>query len=175
MTEYCIKYSLATGLELARFSGPEGISQAQFMAVNEAIILVSASSFGLPLADLSIAEIRSAIWDRIKARRDAMIDGGAPTPSGAVDSYLEARMNIAGAVQAATIAQASAQAFTVNWTLLDNSVVVLDAAAMIAVGLAVLAHVNACHDRARALRDQINAAEDIASLLTIDIASGWPA
>lgn len=175
MTEYCIKYSLETGLELARFSGQEGISQAQFMAANEAIILVSSSAFGLPMADIPIAEIRAAIWDRIKARRDAMIDGGAPTPSGAVDSYLEARTNIAGAVQAATIAQAAAQPFSVSWTLLNNSVVVLDATAMIALGLAVLAHVNACHDRARALRDQINTAETVQDLLTIDIASGWPA
>nr|WP_246343944.1 DUF4376 domain-containing protein [Sphingobium jiangsuense] len=118
------------------------------------------------------------MWRQIKARRAAVIDGGAPTPFGPVDSCeteeVPARTNIMGAVLAAVIAKMADAPFAKTWTMLDNSVQTFGADEMIAVGLAVMAHVNAAHDRARDLRAAIDAAEDAATLLQIDIASGWP-
>lgn len=178
MTEYCIRYSLATGSELARFHGPEGVAKLQFVGESEGIIIVPAASFQLPLAEIPASEIRDVLWRQIKDRRSAVIDGGAPTPFGAVDSCetedVPARTNIMGAVLAAVIAKMTGAPFAKSWTMLDNSVQSFDADQMIAVGLAVLAHVNAAHDRARELRAAIDAAEDAATLLQIDIASGWP-
>ena len=174
MTEYCVKYSTVTGLELVRCHGPEGVAKLQFVGTGEALITISAAAFQLPLTDIPIPDLQASLWAQVKAKRDAVIDGGAPTPFGAVDSYELARSNIAGAAMAALIAKGAAQPYSINWTLLDNSVVALDADAMMAVSLAVLAHVNAAHDRARDLRATIDAAGDVSALLRIDIASGWP-
>ena len=49
-------------------------------------------------------------------------------------------------------------AFSIDWTLADNTVRTLNAADMIAVGVALGQHVNACHERARVLRGEIESA-----------------
>lgn len=118
--------------------------------------------------------LRPTIWGKVKARRDAVIDGGAPTAIGVVDSDTLSRSNISGAVLGALIAQSASAPFSIEWTAKDNSVHTLNAAQMIALGLAVLSHVNAAHDNARALRIEIEAAADVPTLLTIDIEAGWP-
>ncbi len=128
----------------------------------------------IAVPDLNPAPLRTVLWERAKAARDAAIDGGAPTPAGVVDSDALSRSNITGASIGAMLAQSSGAPFSVEWTLKNNSVVTLDAAQMIALGLAVLAHVNACHDHARALREQIEAAADVPALLQIDVSAGWP-
>jgi len=125
-------------------------------------------------AALTVDGNRLAVWADAKAQRDSHIDGGALTPVGMVDSDELARSNISGATIAALIAKQANAAYSVTWTMLDNSTVVLDADGMIAMGLAVLAHVNACHDRARVLRAEIEAASDMAELLAIDVLHGWP-
>lgn len=178
MTEYCVRYDTRTGQELSRLHGPDGIASLQFLNVGEVLIGVSAAAYLVPLADIPIAEIRAALWQQVKAKRAAVRDGGAATPLGAVDSQetedVPARTNILGATFAAMIAKMNAVDYSTTWTMLDNSEMALDADQMISVGLAVLAHVNASYDRARALRNQIDAAEDVAALLKIDIGEGWP-
>lgn len=129
---------------------------------------------GRTFFEVDVDWLRGPIWERAKAARDAAIDGGAPTPAGVVDSDALSRSNITGASIGAMLAQSSGAPFSVEWTLKNNSVVTLDAAQMIALGLAVLAHVNACHDHARALREQIEAAADVTALLQIDVSAGWP-
>lgn len=128
----------------------------------------------LATSALNVEGNRSVFWQDVKTVREAHLNGGASTPFGAVDSNEVARSNITGAALAATLSKSVDQPFSVNWTMLDNSVEALDADQMIGLALAVLAHVNACHDRARALRGQIDAATDMAELLAIDIQSGWP-
>ena len=75
---------------------------------------------------------------------------------------------------AANIALRSGQPYSITWTMLDNSTKTLNAVEMIEVGLAVLAHVDACHNKARAFRTEIEAAADEAALLAIDVTAGWP-
>lgn len=128
----------------------------------------------LATADLTVDGNRAIIWAEVKAQRDLHINGGAPTPAGIVDSDNEARANVSGAALAAVIAKAASAAYAVTWTLLDNSPVTLNADGMIAMGLAVMAHVDACHGHARDLRGQIEAASDMAELLAIDVTVGWP-
>jgi hypothetical protein len=64
----------------------------------------------------------------------------------------------------AMLAQAGGQPFSIDWTLADNTVRTLSGADMIAVGQALGQHVAACHIKARALREQINAATTVAEV-----------
>lgn len=128
----------------------------------------------LATSDFSVEGNRLIIWREAKDQRDDHIDGGAMTPVGAVDSDSMARSNISGATIAALVAKTNNRPYSITWTLLDNSTVTLDADAMIGLGMAVLAHVNACHERARQLRAEIEAAQTMAELLAIDVGAGWP-
>lgn len=172
--KYFLVYDTASGALRWRGQGDAG---EQVLDPGMGILPVSKAAYDAyadGISALPIDEIRSALWSQAKTKRDKVIDGGAATPFGAVDSYELARSNIAGAALAALIAKGAGAAYSVDWTLLDNNVVSLDADGMMAVGLAVMGHVNAAHDRARALRAQIDAAADVAALLSIDITTGWP-
>ncbi|MBB6503221.1 hypothetical protein F4693_000170 [Sphingomonas endophytica] len=123
----------------------------------------------------TIEALRSACWEAVKARRQAAEDGGCASPLGAVDTDQESRLKVSGAVQMAMIAQAANQPFTVDWTMHDDSVVKHDAAAMIAMGLAVGRHIAACHAVALAKRAAIDAAVNAADIAAVEVDHGWPA
>jgi hypothetical protein len=61
-----------------------------------------------------------------------------------------------------------------NWKVADGTFVTLSAAAILAAGDAVSAHVQACFDREAALSVEILASTDVELLSDIDIESGWP-
>jgi len=118
--------------------------------------------------DLETARARK--WADIKAERDRLEGGGFDMPGiGRFDSDADSRARIVGAVTAAKIAQDAGQPYTIAWTLADNSTFELDAPTTIAVGFALLAHVDAIHQHSRALREQIDAAQDLQALAAI----GW--
>jgi hypothetical protein len=121
------------------------------------------------------AELQANLWDRVKARRSEHEYNGCITPKGRVQTDLDSRTKISGAVQGALIANSLGAPFSIDWTMEDNSTATHDAAEMIALGMAVLTFVDACFVRARELRDLIDAdgvtAEDLDA---IDIESGWP-
>ena len=123
---------------------------------------------------LTVEGNRLPIWEKAKSLRDYHINKGAPTPFGYVDSDEAARSNISGAVLGAVIAKTNSATYSVTWTLLDNSVVTLTADEMTQLGLAVLTHVNSCHEKARQLRVSIESATSMAELLAIDVNVGWP-
>lgn len=114
-----------------------------------------------------LARARVAQRAIINAARDAAQDAGADTPSGRMNSDQRARQFINGAVSSAQIALAAGQPFLIDWTLANNSDVTLDAEAMITAGLAVAAHVNAMHQRARVLKARIDAAETLADICAV--------
>lgn len=110
---------------------------------------------------------RARMWAAVKALRDAKERGWAQTASGAVDCDDRSKLKISGLVQTA---QLLGDAFSVDFTMADNSVSTLDAAAMTDVGLSVAAHVDLVYARARVLREAIDASDDPES---IDIETGW--
>jgi hypothetical protein len=173
MTEYFIVFDKATGDERWRGQGLAGAAASQVLPEGLAVISIPQAVWSGPL-DAALNDIRLCLWDQVKTKRDAVINGGAPTPSGAVDSDELSRSNISGAVLAALIAKTAGAPFSMNWTMLDNSVATLDADAVIALGLAVMQHVNLAHDRARALRAEIESTDAASDLLRIDLAEGWP-
>lgn len=96
---------------------------------------------------------------------------GCMTPAGRVDSDPESQRKIGGAVQMAMII---VDDFTIDWRMQDNSIVTLDVAAMIAMGLVVGQHVSACQQRKNVLDGLIDDAGTMEELDSIDIAGGWP-
>lgn len=91
---------------------------------------------------------------RINFDRAAFIDAGCVTPAGVVDTTDVSIRNIMASV---TMAQIAGADFQIVWRLLDNTEVALDAAGMIAVGVAVMAHVDGAMRHSWALKAQVNA------------------
>jgi hypothetical protein len=120
----------------------------------------------------SMDELRSARWGEIKAQRDAAEWGGFDTPFGRFDSDPKSQAKIIGAVQLASIAAARGEPFSIRWTLQDNSTVVLDAPAMIAVGVAMGQHIDSVHQIGRAKRAAIEAATTRDAVMAVTWSEG---
>ena len=120
------------------------------------------------VADAAVDDIETARarkWADIKAERDRLECGGFDMPGiGRFDSDADSRARIVGAVTAAKIAKDASQPFNVEWTLADNTAVMLDADQVISVGFAMLTHTTSTHEKGRNLRSAIVAAEDAESL-----------
>lgn len=124
---------------------------------------------------LALAIARTTKRQAVAVARNNHEWGGAATPLGRMDTDPDSQRKINGSVTAALIAQQQGQPISVEWTMEDNANIVHDAAAMIAAGVAVGQHVAACHAHALELKDEIEAAADMAALDAIDIEAGWPA
>lgn len=122
----------------------------------------------------ALASRKAALAEALKRRRDAAIEAGVTVPGiGTFDSDLASRTNINGSVVMALIAQQAGQAFSMPWKLADNSMATLDAAKMIAAGLAVGRYVAAAHANAQALGAAIRTANSHSALDAINIDGGW--
>ncbi len=122
-------------------------------------------------------ERKLALWEQVKAMRDAMTDAPgavATTPFGPVQVDAKSKQNINGLVTMALIANGAGAPFSEPFTLADNSVVTLNASQMIGLGVAVGRYVAAAHSRARTLRAAGEAAQTHEELDAIDIGAGWP-
>lgn len=106
----------------------------------------------------SMKEISEAKWAEIKRKRSLQEFQGFFWHDLEFDSDPLSQQRIQGAVQLATLAKLTNQPFSIEWTLKDNSTRTLSADDMIAVGMALGAHINEQHVRARQLREQIEAA-----------------
>lgn len=120
---------------------------------------VATSSWFDP-SSLSTAKARK--WDAIKAERDAAEFGGFTWDGSPFDSSAVATQRIAGSVQMAVLSQMALNAFSIDWTLADNTVRSLNATQMIEVGQALAQHVAQCHSHGRELRLQIESAGSLA-------------
>lgn len=137
----------------------------------------------LPLSEIALVDgawvqdldpARHRAWAAVKAARDHAEWGGCDTPLGRVDTDPDSQRKISGAVQMAMIAAAAGEAFALDWTMGNNLAVSHDAAAMIALGIAVGQHVAVCHAVATGKRAAIAAANDAEAIEAVDIETGWP-
>lgn len=133
---------------------------------------------GTYVADAMASDIdtlRAMKWAEIKAIRDQLECAGFDLAGvGRFDSDEESRNKIIGTSLAAKIASDAAQPYAIAWTLADNTVAQLDADGIIGAGFAMLAHLNAIHQRSRALYAQIQAAEDAQAVASITWAEPSP-
>lgn len=120
-------------------------------------------------------DVRRALrWEEARAYRDQRVDGGCITALGRVDTDADSQRKIVGAVTAAMIAKQAGAAFSIDWTMADNSVVTHTADQLISMGMAVTAFLSACQRAGTAIRDAIDAAISADALAAIDITIGYP-
>lgn len=112
-----------------------------------------------------LESLKARKWAEIKSARGAQEAAGFTVEGvGTFDSDSESRSRITGTASAAKIAKDASQPFNVEWTLADNTAVMLDADQVISVGFAMLTHITSTHEKGRNLRSAIVAAEDAESL-----------
>lgn len=111
----------------------------------------------------TLQEVQAAAWGTMKAIRSQKEAAGFTWDGSAFDSDQVSQSRIMGAVQLAGMNPA----FEIPWTLQDNTVRVLSASDMMAVGAALGAHVAAIFARAQELRLEIYAATTIAAVEAI--------
>jgi hypothetical protein len=131
--------------------------------------------FDVLSTDEVLMRLRARVRDAIEGKRDAVINGGAETPSGRVDSNDRAQQNVLGLVQMASLALAMEAPFETSFRLANNTNVKVDAAAMIAIGRAVGKHVTDAYARSWQLKANVDAATSVARLndIMLSAASGW--
>lgn len=103
----------------------------------------------------SLAQIRAARWDDIKAMRLRAEESGFAWDGSSFDSDRNSQSRIQSA---ALLAMQAAPGFTLDWTLADNTVRPLTAEDMIGVSMALSVHMAVQHAIARSLRAAIDAA-----------------
>lgn len=103
-------------------------------------------------------------WKSIKASREAAIDAPLVTAFGVFDSRAADRNNITDAVLMLQTLAALGTPTTIDFTLADNSTVLLTTAQMVTVGLLLGQKVQSAHARARAKRLAIDAASTLIQL-----------
>jgi len=110
-----------------------------------------------------LSDQKETKWKAIKSSRDAEEFGTFVWNDYTFDCDEVSQRRIQGAVQIAALDTNT----VMDWTLADNTVQTFNATELQQIGQALGAHVNACHVKARGLRDQINAAESEAGLSVI--------
>lgn len=120
---------------------------------------------------IDVAARKLALRALVKAKRDEVEFGGVMTEYGRVETNPDSQRKLVGA---STAALALGDNFSKEWRMADDSIVTLNANAMIALGLAVVAHVDACQQNKNSLDAQIESASTATELDLININSGWP-
>ena len=116
----------------------------------------------------TLQDFKEARWAIIKQARTAFIDAPLVTPYGTFDSDAAGRNSITDAVLLANNLSALSLPVAIEFTLADNSVVTLDAAQIVEVGLLLGQKVQYAHPHSQALRAQIEAAatkEDVEAVV----------
>ena len=111
----------------------------------------------------TLEQMQAFAWGAMKALRFQKEVAGFSWDGSVFDSDQVSQSRIMGAVQLAGMSST----FTIPWTLQDNTVRVLSASDMMAVGAALGTHVSAIFARAQELRVEIYAATTIAAVEAI--------
>lgn len=112
-------------------------------------------------SDLTLA--RDLRWAQMKQMRDFAASQPIDVNGQRFDADAKSVDNIRGAIQGMEIAGAT----SIAWTLFDNSVTTLTLDQLRAVGVAILSRVDACYQKARDLRTQIEAATTVEAVAAV--------
>lgn len=127
-----------------------------------------AGEFGPP--QIPLVDLKKERLAALAARRWQAETGGIVFMGMSIKTDEDTQRKITGAYVQAT----RDSGFVVKWKVAPGVFIDLDAAAIIAIGDAVTAHIQACFANEAALTAAILAAGDVAALSAIDIESGWP-
>ena len=112
----------------------------------------------------TLAELKIAKRDEINAARDAAEQGGFEYMGKVFDSDPVSCIRMMGASQ--SLANAPEET-TITWTCQDNTTIDLNGSEFAGLVVALATHSNICHQKATALKEQIDAcqsAEDLAQI-----------
>ncbi len=122
--------------------------------------------FGMP----SLEEVKAQRLSYLAERRWQIETAGISFNGMNVATDTTTQTKIIGAVVGAQIDPMT----SINWKMSDGTFVILNAAGILAVAMAIRAHVQACFDHEAVLRAQIEAAITREELGAINISAGWP-
>ncbi|NML88342.1 DUF4376 domain-containing protein [Sphingobium sp. TB-6] len=175
--EYFIIYKPATGEELMRGSGPDGIARLQQLAPDRGVVIISAEDAAnvTPLDQIAPGLLRDSLWEWTKIIRSQMLVRGALTDWGVVDSDANAILNLHMKAGAAMWLNHEGIAGPMHFTMRDNSVVELTPTEVLKLSGQAMAYLDGIHEFARGLRASLDAANTALGVLAVDVFRGWPA
>lgn len=115
----------------------------------------------------ALAQAKEFAKSRITLSRDAAERSGFVAYGKVFDSEDKAIQRLQGAAQAAAYAKQLGKDFSVEWTCADNSTILLDADMMIEIPIIMTQTADYLHQKARALKKQIESAESIEAIESI--------
>lgn len=118
--------------------------------------------------------LREQLWARVKAIRYEKENGTAVTPVGTVQIDEASKAKIQGALELCKLAEEVGQAFSLKFTMADNSRVTLDNTTVRQMAGAAGQYVSTLYDYSFDLRDALDAATTVETLTAIEIETGWP-
>ncbi len=116
----------------------------------------------------TLDEIKADKRQQINSKRDTLEQSGFPYMNQMIDSNAVSVQRITVAVQAAQAAIAAGQTFSIDWKCQDNSVLTLDAAAMIGMPVALAMNADQIHQTAREKKALIDAAVSAAEVEAVE-------
>jgi alkylhydroperoxidase/carboxymuconolactone decarboxylase family protein YurZ len=127
-----------------------------------------------PHPDAVLRAAKDELRARINAERDRREMLPFPYLGKLFDADERSVKRILAAVQTAQAALSANAPFEIEWMCADNTTVTLNAQQMIGVPTAMSQHGYALHQHGRALKAQVEAAESLEALASIDPMAGWP-
>lgn len=116
--------------------------------------------------------IQARMWRQVKQIREERSQAGCDTAKGVMDTSEASLINLLGADR---MAEKMGAAFTMSWTMADNSQIEHNAEDIQAAAMAVGVFRATVHGVSQMLRGQIEAAKNIEDILSIDIYNApWP-
>ena len=111
------------------------------------------------VSEVPLEELKQAKREEINKARDKAEQGGFEYLGKVFDSDIVSCIRIQGAAQSMQAAAMSEEVPTITWTTQDNSTVELTAQDLLGLSVALAEWSNTCHEKATALKAQIDAAE----------------
>ena len=125
-----------------------------------------------------MADARRYIRDVINTLRDQAIASGIEYLGARYDTDPKSISNINGAATLAVIANAAGQPFSIEWTLEDDSSVMLDGEQVTGLAQAVGWQIGECHRVSRMHKEVIEAlivnGATADQIMEADVTTGWP-
>lgn len=150
---------IGTKLFKGQYAGKDYAEVAHWCNTNNATIQDMGGYYEVvEFPEPTLEEAREEKWEEIKAARDKAEQSGCPYMDSVLDSDSLSVQRINTAVQAA---QVIGEAFEVDWTMQDNTVIHMTYADVLGMPAALAVFSNELHMKARKLREQINAANRV--------------
>ena len=117
--------------------------------------------------DEALEKARVFVKNQINTERNIAERSGFVAYGKLFDSDDKAIQRILGAAQAAVIAKQLGKPLSIDWTCADNTTLVMDADMLIEIPVILAQTADALHQKARALKKQIESAESIEAIESI--------